>query len=134
MEIRPIEKIDSKKFKGEWDKVATSIVWNPKWYKFGIFEDKEQVGYTIFETNGGVGYLAEIIVEEKYRGKGYGRNLMEHFMDFCKREKCHKLTLRTSEEHVEAREFYERFGFQVEAVHPNDRNNKTWYTYSMFLK
>ena len=134
MDIRPIREIDAKKFREEWDKVATSVVWDPKFYKVGAFEGDEHVGYAIFDTNGGVGYLAELIVEEKSRGKGYGLALMRHFMDFCRNEGCHKLTLKTSEEHSEAIRFYESLGFSAEAVHKDDRNHLTWYTYSMFLR
>ena len=134
MRIKPLKKGRLRVFRREWDKVATDVVWDPHEYTFGLFEGKLLLGYANFEINGGVGELKEILVAERARNKKYGKALVGYFRHFCQKGGCHKLVLRTSEEHTEAMKFYENCGFRREAVHKRDKNNLTWYTYSLFLK
>lgn len=119
--------------KAEWDKALPGIRWTPKSFCFGVYENGSLVGYTLFRINGGVGHLKEIIVRRKLRKKGVGRLLASHFIGFCRKKGCHKLTLRTSEAHKEALPFYRKLGFRREAVHKRDVCGLEWYTYSKFL-
>lgn len=132
--IREITKNDGSSFRKEWGKVAKRVVWNPKEFLFGAFSGDIIIGYSFFTINGGVGHLNELLVKERFRKRGFGKELLSHFEEFCKRKKCHKLTLTTSQDHVMARAFYRKNGYKIESRHPKDRNNLMWYILFKFLR
>lgn len=126
----PIEESRLDEFKQEWSAVTDKIRWGPKTYVFGAFVKEELIGYIKFTINGGVGHLTDLIVKKKVRGKKYGYELLKYFIDFCTKNKCHKLTIKTSEEHKKAIKLYESLGFAREAEYKDDKFHVTWYTYS----
>ena len=131
--IRKLDKSGGSTFRKEWGKVARRVVWNPREFLFGAFSGKDVVGYSFFTVNGGVGHLNELLVKEKFRKHGYGKELLSHFEEFCKRKKCHKLTIMTSQDHRNALSFYRKRGYKIESRHPKDRNRLMWYILFKFL-
>ncbi len=60
------------------------------------------------------GYIEDIIIDEKYRGKGYGKNIIKHIVDYCKKNKFFKITLTCHEKLIP---FYEKNNFQIYQSH-----------------
>lgn len=77
---------------------------------YGIYKNNEQVGFgrvvTDFST---VFYLCDIIIDEKHRGRGLGKMLMEHIMSNKELEGL-KGILATEDAHG----LYEKYGFVTE--------------------
>lgn len=55
-------------------------------------------------------------VDEKYRGKGIGTELLNYVKDFGKENNCTDLYLTVNEENKDAINLYEKFGFKVKSI------------------
>ena len=74
---------------------------------FGVFADGRQVGFARVVTDYfSFAYLADVFVEEKERGKGYSRVLLEYIMDYPSLKDIRWL-LATRDMHG----LYKKFGF-----------------------
>lgn len=60
--------------------------------------------------------LTSLAVDEKYRGKGIGEELLHRQMEFAKKEGCKGVMLFT----LEAATYYPRFGFEIVKNITND--------------
>jgi GNAT superfamily N-acetyltransferase len=56
-----------------------------------------------------------VVVDEKHRGKGIGKLLMEYCTDRAKEAGCYKIMLTSDKRRTEAHEFYESLGFEASA-------------------
>lgn len=54
-------------------------------------------------------YLCDVFVDETLRGKGYGKELMEHIMNKCWIKNLRRFMLAT----LDAHKLYEQFGFKL---------------------
>tara|TARA_R110000868_G_scaffold20654_2_gene87079 strand:- start:72 stop:386 length:315 start_codon:yes stop_codon:yes gene_type:complete len=77
-----------------------------------FYEDpqaRETMGVILGMTDGGVTYLTDLLVVEKYRGKGIGTLLVEQFIEAAKDTTIVLLT-------ADANDFYKKFGFEERAA------------------
>ncbi len=58
-------------------------------------------------------YLDDLCVDEKYRGKGYGKEIYAFVRDYAKKQGCYHLTLNVWRLNQSAVRFYERLGMQI---------------------
>jgi len=61
-----------------------------------------------------VGHIEDIVVDRKYRGKGLGKTIINHLIQYCKDNKCYKVILDCSFENIE---FYKKCGFGQKECH-----------------
>jgi ribosomal protein S18 acetylase RimI-like enzyme len=77
--------------------------------------DKETVGFIIIDTfvwaSGKEGFIDQIIVSEKYQGKGIGKTLFEKAEDYFRKKGIKGVTLYTNVK-SNAAGFYERRGYK----------------------
>lgn len=75
---------------------------------FGVFLDEQQIGYARVVTDYfQFAYLMDVFIDEKFRGKGYSKILMEHILE-CELLKNIKVwRLATADAHG----LYKQFGF-----------------------
>ncbi len=83
-----------------------------------IEEDEEVVGFAslityYLPTLGKMGEIEEVIVDEKCRGKGYGREIMESLIKLAKEKKLKKLQLTSNPNREVARALYIKLGFEM---------------------
>jgi glucosamine-phosphate N-acetyltransferase len=55
-----------------------------------------------------VGHIEDIVIDKKYRGNGYGKELILYLKDFCINKNCYKIILNCEEKN---KKFYEKYGF-----------------------
>jgi phosphinothricin acetyltransferase len=69
----------------------------------------------IFRTpvHGLVGRIEDLIVDEEYRGSGYGKLLMQELLKIAKTEKITQIELTSSAKRVVARGLYKSLGFEL---------------------
>jgi len=67
------------------------------------------------ENVGGLARLGWICVSPSQQGKGIGKALPNHVLEYCKQQKCHKITLYTLPVLAPALNLYLKFGFVPEA-------------------
>jgi AraC family transcriptional regulator of adaptative response/methylated-DNA-[protein]-cysteine methyltransferase len=69
--------------------------------------------YTTSTALGGkVGIIEDVIVAFEHRGKGIGKAILEHVIEYAKRKKLKRITLFTDEDNFQAQDFYQALGFQ----------------------
>jgi GNAT superfamily N-acetyltransferase len=75
--------------------------------------------FTISTAEGGfVILLEDLVVNKKYQGKGYGRKLLEHAIDFAKQKNFLRVTLLTDRPENVAQEFFRHHGFVESSMIP----------------
>lgn len=60
------------------------------------------------------GHIEDVIVNNEYRRKGYGKKIIKHVVDYCKKNNFYKITLTCGEKLIK---FYEKNKFQVYQYH-----------------
>lgn len=57
--------------------------------------------------------LEDVIVRREHRGGGLGRKLVEHVLDWAKRQGVTRVTLLADRDNAPALDFYRRLGFEI---------------------
>jgi N-acetylglutamate synthase-like GNAT family acetyltransferase len=60
--------------------------------------------------------LENMVVDNKYRRQGIGRNLIDHALTRCREAGCYKVQLLSNKKRKEAHEFYRSVGFEDSAL------------------
>jgi GNAT superfamily N-acetyltransferase len=77
---------------------------------FGVYENKRQVGFARVVTDYATfGYLADVFIDEQYRGRGLSKWLMEIIMSHPELQGFRSWQLATKDAHW----LYEGFGFAI---------------------
>lgn len=58
------------------------------------------------------GLIEDVVVDEKHRGQGIGKEMMQYAMDICRKNSCYKACLSSNLKRERAHNFYESLGFQ----------------------
>jgi GNAT superfamily N-acetyltransferase len=75
--------------------------------------------FTISTAEGGfVIVLEDLVVHKKYQGKGYGRKLLQHAIDFAKQKNFLRVTLLTDRPENVAQEFFRHHSFVESSMIP----------------
>ncbi len=79
-------------------------------YCFGIYRlDKEQIGFARVVTDYiYFGYIMDVIIFEKFQGKGYGKILIAHVLNDDMIKNLKTIALKTKDAHS----LYERYNFK----------------------
>ena len=75
---------------------------------FGLYDNYELTGVVSLFTQGDVGQFRKFAVLPEAQGKGFGKQLLQYLIDFCKTQKLTKLWCNAR---VNAKDFYIKFGF-----------------------
>lgn len=81
--------------------------------------DREVIGYVLgtvrpaFYANGLVGWVEELVVAKQFRGRGVGRQLMDHFEQWASVFRCPVIALATRR----AGDFYSAIGYEESAIY-----------------
>lgn len=123
MEIVEVERETIEVFLNrEWKPVNESIfarydpsMWEVHRRALAAYESKKIVGAAVFKIEAGLGKLSQMITAAEHRERGIGGAMLVEVEEICRREGCHKITLKTYW-NSEAQRFYEGHGYEVEAV------------------
>src|SRR4026208_1862587 len=75
--------------------------------------------FTISTAEGGfVILLEDLVIHKKYQGKGYGRRLLQHAIQFAKQKNFLRVTLLTDRPENVAQEFFRHHGFVESSMIP----------------
>ena len=61
-------------------------------------------------------YVPELVVLERYRNHGIGKNLINSCIDFAKKKGCHRIILESGNQRLESHQFYKHLGFEQSAL------------------
>jgi ribosomal protein S18 acetylase RimI-like enzyme len=106
-----------------YDKIQAVDVWNEilknDSIRYFIAEDNGNIVGTCFiiiilNITKGVrpfGIIENVVVDEKYRKKGIGNNIMNLAIEYARSKNCYKVQLMSNSRRIEAHSFYEKLGF-----------------------
>lgn len=140
MKIRKAKKEDKKNIKKfrdiEWNKSNNerSQSFKGKEVLLIALEGKKIVGFLRVKIMGGVCDIRELLVSKDLRRKNIGKGLVKKLELISKKEKCHAITLETSEKHKEALKFYKKLKFKKIATLKNNKFKCKWYIFEKRLK
>ncbi|WP_136468675.1 GNAT family N-acetyltransferase [Flagellimonas onchidii] len=77
---------------------------------FGMYSEKEgQIGFARLITDKLVfAYIMDVIIFDPFKGKGLGKRLMQHILEYPEIKQVQTVALKTKDAHG----LYETFGFQ----------------------
>lgn len=58
------------------------------------------------------GLVEDVVVDEKYRNMGIGKEMMQYAIEICRQNRCYKVCLSSNLKRQDAHLFYESLGFQ----------------------
>ncbi len=76
---------------------------------FIVLDGEKKIGIATTVTYGEVGWIGNVIVEEKYRNRGVGSRLLMHAMNYLRKRAVKTINLLS---YVHAIPFYENLGFK----------------------
>ena len=90
-------------------------MWDQQRYALAALDEGTVVGAVAFKIKAGLGKVTQIITAADRRGEGIARALMARTEEICRREGCHKISLKTYWD-SEAQQFYQEQGYVVEGI------------------
>jgi ribosomal protein S18 acetylase RimI-like enzyme len=90
-------------------------MWDEHRYALAAYDDGRIVGAVVLKVKPGLGKVTQIIVAADRRGEGIARALMARTEEICRREGCHKVSLKTYW-NSEAQRFYQKQAYVVEGM------------------
>lgn len=87
-----------------------------------ITEGGNQVGSLVLIYNENKASIFSVEVLNKFRGKGYGKKLVENAISRCKERKCELIELNTETDNKVANNLYQSMGFELIGL-KDDFNN-----------
>lgn len=117
----------------EIEKLCFSDPWSLKALKEGrensfdtylVLEEGESLlGYCVFRVLAGEGELLRIAVVPDCQGRGIGRNLMAHMVEYARKKGVSAFFLEVRKSNERARNLYKSSGFSEECVRKNYYKN-----------
>ena len=112
---------------------------------FVLEEKGEYVGHVCFGKHilsppfAGSIFIEEFAIRQKFRGKGFGAELMERLVKFCRSKKIPAIHLGTGDtKDNKAIKYYEKQGFRkvgwLEDIDPDSEYGHTQFFYAVMVK
>ena len=103
-----------------WSKKQWANEFKKKGIKvFGLLISNLVIGICVFHVVLDEAQINFFVVDEKYRKKGFGSQLMSYLIKQCKKLKITKLFLEVSHNNFTAQRFYNRFNFSTVGIRRN---------------
>ena len=117
--LEEIDIIEKSTFKDPWSKMAyAGEILNESAYYKVITVENEVVAYGGFHKIFDEAHITNIAVKESFRGKGFGRMLMEELIEEAKELQIVSMTLEVRVSNNRAVKLYEKMGFISAGVRP----------------
>jgi len=107
--------------KTELRKIFHEAVNSDRQHLIAGLSDKKIVGFCSLTVKnnlwqaGNLGHIDELIVDKNFRGRGYGKQLMNKIIEVAIENKCKRIELDSAFHRKEAHTFYESIGFKNRA-------------------
>jgi GNAT superfamily N-acetyltransferase len=78
----------------------------------------------LLHVSGSLGRITAVVVDEKFRGKGIGRQLVETAERWAWERDCTRIEVTSGEQRTQAHQFYQDLGYALEAKRFTKRKTK----------
>lgn len=109
------------------------VEWKDEKFYFMAEDNGKVVGTIKGKHESGVVYIETIIVDEKERGRGIGKMLIDKAEEFGKKYGAHRTWLITGKDWKE-NAFYQKLGFKLIASLPDHHFHKDFVIYTRNIK
>ena len=101
----------------------------PNKYKLSLHAtiNEALVGYIIASSKDNRAYIHKFMVDEKYRGKKIGNNLLDEFGEVAGQLNFDKIELTVERDNLPAIKFYRRNGFKISGSRPDSVTGNTLF-------
>ena len=86
---------------------------------FGLLLSNLVIGICVFHVVLDEAQINFFVVNQKYRGKGYGSYLMSYLIKECEKSSINRIFLEVSNTNITAEKFYNRFEFSTVGIRKN---------------
>ena len=86
---------------------------------FGLFLSNLVIGICVFHVVLDEAQINFFVVNQKYRGKGYGSYLMSYLIKECEKSSINRIFLEVSNTNITAEKFYSSFDFFTVGIRRN---------------
>jgi diamine N-acetyltransferase len=78
-----------------------------------VYADNDLIGYVLYGTDESTGHwkIFRLMIDERFQGKGYGKEVMKIVLEDTRREKAEVVLVRYNLGNEIAKRLYESFGF-----------------------
>lgn len=77
------------------------------------------IGYMGFQSIFSEAFITNVAIKKDFRSLGYGKKLMEYFIDVCKKENIARASLEVKTTNKPALSLYSKLGFEIEGKRNN---------------
>ncbi len=124
-DIDQIIEIEKESFKDPWTKENFEKELKLKFSHFFVCKElSEVIGYIVFWTIEDEGHIMNTAVKKEYRGKGIGKILLNHIIEFSKTKNIKQIFLEVREKNLIAKKLYSAFGFEPIQLRKNFYGNE----------
>ena len=93
---------------------------------FKAVESKKIIGFLELEKLNGISArINGLSINPEYRGKGFGKQLLEFAVEYLKKKNISQIILLVKQSNLEAKKLYEEAGFQFMELLENKIDNET---------
>lgn len=119
-DVPEIYQIEKEVFAGTWSESSIeSCLWRDIYFSYVITCHQEILGYFIAASIFDEGELLRIAVLPKYRKRGIGRQLMQHYMQKNLERGVEKSFLEVRKSNIAAISLYKKMGFAITGSRKN---------------
>ena len=90
---------------------------------FGLLITNLVIGVCVIQVVLDEAQINYFVVSSKYRGRGFGSNLMRFIINKCEKLNLDKLLLEVSQSNLTARKFYSKFDFSTVGIREDYYND-----------
>ena len=103
-----------------WNKNQWTKEFNKEGTKvFGLSVSNSIIGICVFQVVLDEAQIHYFVVNQKFREKGFGSQLMNHLIKWCRLVNVNKLFLEVSQRNIAAQKFYNHFNFSTVGIRRN---------------
>ena len=136
-DIKEIAELEKECFSEPWSEESLKDELTNDTARFYVLRDNEKLlGYIGSNNICGEVYITNVAVSSDYRGKGYGKRLVNHLLKQSELEKALFVTLEVRESNKNAISLYEKCGFKKIGERKNfySKPNEDAFIYTYYLE
>lgn len=113
-DIKEIAELEKECFSEPWSEASLADELTNDTARFYVAKnDEELIGYIGANNICNEAYITNVAVNENYRGRGYGKILVNNLIQQCELEKAFFITLEVRKSNESAIKLYEKCGFKL---------------------
>ena len=86
-------------------------------YLWSLVEGEKKIGFLWVQVRDGKAFIYDFLIDEKFRGKGYGKQSLAAMDDKLQEMNVESVALHVFGDNVSAQELYKKMGFEITGMH-----------------